>query len=136
MTDILPENINFQFLAEQQARILTELDRLRTEQHHIRTGQHDMRNEQHHAPGTGASARRTKRACRDGIVLGPWQIAGEGERCASKGLKRVRFFSMAQATLSSRSATVTTKRRSSSKVVYNLPCFCNSVPNVLAKRLE
>ena len=62
MTDILPENINFQFLAEQQARILTELDRLRTEQHHIRTGQHDMRNEQHHAPGTGASARKNELA--------------------------------------------------------------------------
>ena len=47
MTDILPENINLQFLAEQQARILSELDRLRTEQHHIRTEQHEMRTEQH-----------------------------------------------------------------------------------------
>lgn len=47
MTDILPENINLQFLAEQQARILSELDCLRTEQHHIRTEQHEMRTEQH-----------------------------------------------------------------------------------------
>ena len=47
MTDILPENINLQFLAEQQSRIFSELDRLRTEQHHIRTEQHEMRNELH-----------------------------------------------------------------------------------------
>ena len=45
MTDILPEKINLQLLAEQQARILSELDRLRTDQHHIRTEQHEMRNE-------------------------------------------------------------------------------------------
>ena len=32
MTDILPENIDLKFLAEQQARILSELARLRTEQ--------------------------------------------------------------------------------------------------------
>jgi len=45
MTDILPENIDLKFLAEQQARILSELARLRTEQNEMRTEQHQMRQE-------------------------------------------------------------------------------------------